>query len=170
MDKSLIEIKPELITDNTFKLIGSDWMLITAGTPASFNTMTASWGGFGFLWGKNICFCVIRPGRYTFDFIEKADMFTLSFFDDKYRNALQFCGSHSGRDVDKAAMTGLSPVESDKGTVYFNEAGMVLDCRKLYFQDIDPRNFIDSSLDKNYPKKDYHRMYIGEIVKCLHRG
>lgn len=169
MDKSLIEIRPELITDNTFKLIGADWMLLTAGTPASYNTMTASWGGFGILWNKNICFCVVRPSRYTFNFIDKADTFTLSFFEDKYRDALQFCGSHSGKDVDKAAKTGLSPVESDRDTVYFSEARMVIECRKLYFQDIDPKNFIDSSLDKNYPQKDYHRMYIGEIVKCLRR-
>lgn len=169
MDKSFIEIKPEQFTDNTFKLIGSDWMLITAGTLESYNTMTASWGGFGILWNKNICFCVVRPTRHTYNFIEKSGAFSLSFFDDKYREALQFCGSHSGRDVDKASSTGLTPVASDNGTVYFNEARLVIECKKLYFQDIDPKNFMDITLDKNYPLKDYHRMYIGEISKSFLR-
>lgn len=167
MDKSFIEIKPEQFTDNTFKLIGSDWMLITAGTLDSYNTMTASWGGFGILWNKNVCFCVVRPTRHTYNFIEKSGAFSLSFFDDKYRKALQFCGSHSGRDVDKAASTGLTPVAGDNGTVYFNEARLVIECKKLYFQDIDPKNFMDIALDKNYPLKDYHRMYIGEISKSF---
>lgn len=169
MNKSFIEIKPEQFTDNTFKLIGSDWMLITAGTLDSYNTMTASWGGFGILWNKNVCFCVVRPTRHTYNFIEKSGAFSLSFFDDKYRKALQFCGSHSGRDVDKAASTGLTPVAGDNGTVYFNEARLVIECKKLYFQDIDPKNFMDIALDKNYPLKDYHRMYIGEISKSFLR-
>lgn len=167
MDNKFMEIKPEQITDNTFKLIGSDWMLITSGSKDSYNTMTASWGGLGIMWGKNICFCVIRPGRHTFSFIEKLDTFSLSFFDESYRGALKFCGAHSGRDFDKAAETGLTPVEGDNGVVYFNEARLVLECKKLYYQDIDPKNFIDIGIEKNYPKKDYHRMYIGEIVKCL---
>ncbi len=169
MAERFVEIKPEQISDNTFKLIGSDWMLITAGTLDSYNTMTASWGGFGVLWNKNICFCVVRPNRYTYGFMEKADTFTLSFFDNSYRNALVFCGSHSGRDVDKAAKTGLTPVEAGNGSVYFNEARLVIECRKLYFQDINPANFIDPDIDKNYPQKDYHRMYVGEIVRCLQK-
>lgn len=169
MSEKFVEIKPDQITDNTFKLIGLDWMLITAGTLDSYNTMTASWGGFGVLWNKNICFCVVRPNRYTYGFMEKADTFTLSFFDNNYRNALIFCGSHSGRDVDKAAETGLTPVETGNGSVYFNEARLVIECRKLYFQDINPANFIDPDIDKNYPQKDYHRMYVGEVVRCLQK-
>jgi len=169
MAKEFVEIKPEQITDNTFKLIGSDWMLITAGTLDAYNTMTASWGGFGVLWNKNVCFCFVRPTRHTYGFMEKADTFTLTFFDEEYRDALKFCGAYSGRDVDKAAKTGLTPVQGSSGSVYFNEARMVIECRKLYYQDIDPANFIDPSIDKNYSLKDYHRMYVGEIVKCLQK-
>ncbi|HHV99230.1 MAG TPA: flavin reductase family protein [Clostridiaceae bacterium] len=170
MAEKFVEIKPEQITDNTFKLIGSDWMLVTAGTLGSYNTMTASWGGFGVLWNKNVCFCVVRPSRYTYGFMEKADTFTLAFFDDNYRKALAFCGSHSGRDVDKAAKTGLTPVESGNGSVYFDEARLVLECRKLYFQDLNPANFIDMGIDKEYyPEKDYHRMYVGEVIRCLQK-
>jgi len=159
-------IKPEQITDNAFKLIGTDWMLITAGTKEKFNTMTASWGGLGILWGKKIAFCVVRPQRYTYEFIESSKNFTLSFFNDEYREALNLCGKKSGRDIDKAVEAGITPIELSQGAVSFEEARLVLECRKLYFQDIDPNHFIDLDLDKNYPNKDYHRMYVGEIVNC----
>lgn len=159
-------ISPEAISDNTFKLIGKDWMLITAGTPEGFNTMTASWGGFGVIWGKKACFCVIRPHRHTFTFVEKADRFTLSFFDENYRDVLGFCGKYSGKDTDKVAATGITPLKTDSGAVYFDEARLVIECRKLYFQDINPENFLDAEIEKHYPDKDYHRMYIGEIVNC----
>jgi len=161
------KIRPEELSENVFKLIGSDWMLITAGPPEEHNTMTASWGGFGVIWNKKVCFCVIRPTRHTYGFIEKAENFTLSFFDESYRNSLQFCGTKSGRDVNKAQETGLTPTTGTlPGTTYFAEARLVIECRKLYYQDIDPANFLDPDIDKNYPEKDYHRMYIGEIVEC----
>ncbi|MDO8683686.1 MAG: flavin reductase family protein [Armatimonadota bacterium] len=161
-------IRPEDISDNAFKLIGSDWMLITAGAPQACNTMTASWGGFGVLWNKKICWCVIRPVRYTYQFVEKADNFTLSFFEEKYRDSLNLCGSKSGRDLNKIAAAGLTPVAGSlTGATYFDEARMVIECRKIYFQDIDPKHFLDPSIDDNYPNKDYHRMYIGEVVNVL---
>lgn len=163
---SFIEIKPELLTDNPFKLIGIDWMLITAGTAESFNTMTASWGGLGVLWDRKVAFCFIRPSRYTFEFVEKAQNFTLSFFEEKHRKALNFCGTHTGRDIDKVKETGLTPIK-EPGLIYFGEARLVLACRKLYYQDIVPDNFLDSKINDMYAKKDYHRMYVGEIVKCL---
>lgn len=165
MDK-FTAISPEEITDNTFKLIGSDWMLITAGSPDSYNTMTASWGGFGVLWGKNVAFCVVRPVRYTYEFMEKAENFTLSFFPEDYRKALTICGTKSGRDIDKAAETNLTPIPADTpNTTTFAEARLIIECKKLYFQDIDPKNFLDPSIDSScYPEKDYHRMYVGEIL------
>lgn len=170
MADKFIKIQPQNINNNPFKAIGEDWMLITAGNLDSYNTMTASWGGLGVLWGKNIAFCVVRPTRYTYEFMEKADTFTLSFFTNKYKKALGFCGSHSGRDCDKAKETGLTAAETDNGSVYFSEARLVLECRKLYFDDINPENFIDPEIDSNYPKKDYHRMYVGEIVNVLKKS
>lgn len=167
MNNGFSSVKPKELKDNTFKLIGTDWMLITAGTAESFNTMTASWGGLGILWGKNVCYIFVRPERYTYGFMEKSDQFTLTFFDEKYRDALNFCGTKSGRDVDKIASTGLTPISDKEGIVYFNEARIVLQCRKLYFQDIDPKNFIDPSIAKNYINSGYHRMYIGEITDCF---
>jgi len=160
------ETKPELLVENPFKLIGADWMLITAGTSASFNTMTASWGGLGVLWERKVAYCFIRPTRHTYAFVERSANFTLSFFDEQYRKALQFCGTHSGRDTDKIKGAGLTPVK--EGTfVYFDEARLVLACRKMYFQDILPENFLDPKINDMYPQKDYHRMYVGEIVKAL---
>ena len=171
MNEKFKEIKPSLIKDNTFKLIGEDWMLITAGKIDKFNMMTASWGGFGILWSKEVCFCFIRPTRYTYTFIEKESYFTICFFDEKYRDALNFCGTKSGRDVDKMSGAGLTPVKSSSGSVYFDEARMVIECKKIYFQDIEPKNFLDAKIENNYPKKDYHRMYIGEImsVRSMHK-
>jgi flavin reductase (DIM6/NTAB) family NADH-FMN oxidoreductase RutF len=160
-------LNPFEINDNVFKLIGQDWMLITAGSLDSFNMMTASWGGMGFLWNKKVCFCVVRPTRYTYNFMEKSDYFTLSFFEEKYRSVLNFCGTHSGRDVHKIERTGLTPIEGNNGVVFFDEARLVIEARKIYFQDINPENFLDDSIDDNYPKKDYHRMYVGEIIRVL---
>ncbi len=164
------EIKPKAIDENTFKLIGTDWMLVTAGTKDKFNTMTASWGGLGIMWNKKVSFIFIRPQRYTLPFIEENDSFTLSFFDHRYREALKFCGSHSGRDVNKVAETGLTPRFSETGAVSFEEAKLIIECRKLYRQDFSPAGFCDPSLEKNYPEKDYHRMFIGEIISCCRSG
>lgn len=169
MSSEFKEIEPGLITDNAFKVIGADWMLITAGTPQDFNTMTANWGGLGYLWNKNVCFCFIRPQRHTYSFVEKADTFTLSFFDEKHRDILNFCGSRSGRDVNKVKETGLVPVHSSSGGIYFEQARLILECRKIYFQDIVGKNFLDQKIQTFYPTKDYHRMYIGEVVRCFVR-
>lgn len=170
MEKEFIKIRPDEISDNAFKAIGSDWMLLTAGGINSYNTMTASWGGLGVLWNKNIAFCVVRPTRYTRKFIDFSQNFTLSFFNERYKEALRFCGAHSGRDCDKAAETGLTAIESSDGSVSFKEARLIMECRKLYYQDIDPSGFIDPSINiKNYPGKDYHRMYIGEIFNCYRK-
>lgn len=159
-------INPEEIKDNVFKLIGSDWMLITAGTIGNCNTMTASWGGMGVLWGYKVAFCFVRPDRYTYRFMEDNDKFTLSFFDEKYKDSLQFCGSHSGRNIDKIKSCGFTAIEKD-GTVSFNEARLVLICNKIYHKDFDPANFLITEIGENYPKNDYHRMYIGKIDAVL---
>ncbi len=160
-------ITPGQIKDNVFKLIGEDWMLITAGKEDAFNTMTASWGGLGILWNKTVSCCFVRPTRYTYEFMEKGNTYTLSFFSEKYRRALEICGSKSGRDGDKISETGLTPCLAAYDAVTFKQAQLVLVCNKLYFQDLIPRNFIDPQIETNYPKKDYHRMYVGEILTAL---
>lgn len=159
-----IDIKS--LKESPVSLFNDRWCLITAGNKESYNTMTASWGAMGELWNKDVCFIFIRPQRYTYEFTEREEYFTLSFFPEQYRDALSFCGSKSGRKYDKAAKTGLTPMEID-GSMSFKESNLIIVCKKLAYQDIDPKGFIDSSIKpKCYPMKDYHRMYIGEIVSC----
>lgn len=164
MDKELKAIKVNELTDNVFSLIGKDWMLITSGTVDNYNTMTASWGGMGYLWNKNVCFIFVRPSRYTYEFMEQNDTFSLNFFTDEWRNALTICGKKSGRDIDKAKETGLKPIPGNNQTTSFEQARLIIECKKLYFQDIIPEQFLDPSLEKNYNGGDYHRMYVGEIL------
>ena len=163
-----VELDPLELQDNMFRRIGREWMLITAGKPEKFNTMTASWGGVGVLWNTNVTFSFVRPSRYTYTFMEQEKYYTLSFFGADCRRALQFCGSKSGRDVDQVAETGLTPV-FDAPAPYFAEAELVLVCRKLYTQDLDTDRLLDPALMANYKDGDVHRMYVGEITKVLQR-
>lgn len=152
-----------------FEKIGKEWMLITAGNKDSFNTMTASWGGLGVLWNKNVAFTFIRPSRYTFEFCEKEEYFTLTFFTEEHRKALSFCGTKSGRDYDKCKETGLTPVFDEKAP-YFEEASLVLVCKKLYAQDMDKTCVCDDAVHTNYGENEpMHKMYVGEIVKAFAR-
>lgn len=167
----LTKIDPKTIQDNVFSTIGSDWLLITAGTKERCNTMTASWGGLGVLWGRNVATVYIRPQRYTYEFVEQSDCFTISVFDESWRDALNLCGTKSGRDVDKIKECGFTVVEGEGGAPYFEQARLVLVCRKLYWQDMDPDHFLDPEIDSRfYAQKDYHRIYVGEIVEAYKRG
>lgn len=149
---------------NPFKMIGKDWMLVTAGDEISWNTMTASWGFMGIIWGKPAVMAVIRPQRYTKEFIDNSDCFTLSFFDEDMRSALLYCGKYSGRDVDKEKETGLKPICID-GSVSFEQAKTVVVCKKAYAQDMSENCFADKgAVSAWYPDNDYHTSYIGEIV------
>jgi len=129
--------------------------------------MTASWGGLGIMWNKNVAYVFLRPQRYTKEFIDATDTFSLSFYNESYRKILSYLGTVSGRDEEKIEKSGLSKA-SYGNTPYFEEANLVLICKKLYAQQYDPEGFIDETLDeKNYPQKDYHTMYIVEITKAL---
>lgn len=163
------EIKPEEFNESTFKLIGKDWMLITAEKDNKVNTMTASWGGFGVLFNKNVVYTVIRPQRYTKEFIDNSDTFSLTFFDESFRKDLSYLGRVSGRDEDKISKTNLT-VKYENNTPYFEEAKIVIICRKIYAQEFKPECFIADGIDdKVYPNKDYHTLYISEIEKVYIR-
>lgn len=160
--------------ENVSGLLAEEWMLITPGVMGSWNTMTASWGGFGYLWNMDAAFVFVRPSRHSFGFMEKAEGFTLSFFERKYRKALDLCGSRSGRDTDKAKAAGISPrafsVGGSAQRVGFEEARLVLSCRKIYSQDLDAKRFIDPGIARNYPKGDVHRLYAGAIEGAWRRA
>lgn len=159
-----VEIKD--LTENFFETISKEWMLITAGTPEHFNTMTASWGGIGFLWNKPVAFVFIRPERYTYEFAEKNEYLTLSFLGDENRQIYNICGSKSGRDTDKVQETGLKPLPTPEGNITFEQSRLTLECRKLYSRMLEPESFIDKQpLEKWYSENNgMHKMYIVEIV------
>lgn len=170
------EITTRSLTENVFDMIEKRWMLVTAGTMADssgsglgWNTMTANWAGLGHLWNRDVAFTFVRPTRHTFDFMERHGLYTLSFFDERWREALEYCGKFSGRDHDKAAGTGLRPVEILPGAVSFEQADLILVCSKIHAQDLDPAGFVDPSIHKHY-HDDYHRLYVGEILKALRHG
>jgi len=162
-----VEIKPEEIKDNPFQMIGKQWMLITAGDEEKCNTMTASWGGLGIMWSKPTATAYIRQSRYTKEFVDNSDYFTLTVFDESYRDKLMYLGRTSGRDEDKIAKAGLTPYYVD-GTVGFEEARMILVCKKVFEQYMGPENFIcKENIEKHYPDNCFHSMYLGEITKVL---
>lgn len=164
------EISIEKLSLNPFTMISRQWMLVTAGNRAGCNTMTASWGSLGELWGHYVSTIYIRPTRYTLEFLNREPFYSLCFFGEDQRAALNYCGSHSGRDGDKIKAAGLTPV-FDEAAPYFKEANLVFLCRKLYRQDFDPACFLDKRIDGAcYPRKDYHKMFIGSIEKVLKKG
>lgn len=161
------EIDVKTLTLNPMTRIGDDWMLITAGCEErGYNTMTASWGHLGCIWGGYTSVCYVRPQRYTKAFVDREELYTLCFFPG-YKKELGYLGSHSGRDGDKVAEAGLTPVFGD-GYTYFAEADLVLVCRKLYRAPILEEGFLDRDvLEKNYPERDFHDLYVGRIEKVL---
>lgn len=164
-----IEISPEKFDQSPFRIIGHDWMLVTAKKADKVNAMTASWGGLGVMWAKNVSFIVIRPQRFTKEFIDSSEQFSLSFLDGSFKKQLGYLGTVSGRDEDKIGKTELT-VSYDNGVPYFDEAKTVIICKKLYAQEYKPECFIDTELDsKFYPDSDHHTLYISEVQKILVR-
>lgn len=162
------EAVPEQWEESVFKRIGKDWMLVTAEKPdGSVNTMTASWGGLGVMWGKPVAFVVIRPQRYTKEFIDASGRLSLSFYGEEYRKMLSYMGSTSGRDADKIGVQGLTVVH-ESGIPFFEEADTAMVTRVLFAQPYTPDSFLDAEVrEKWYPDQDYHTLYICEIEKLL---
>lgn len=153
---------------NPFNLIGKEWGLVSAGTKESANTMTISWGGVGILWGKKVAFVFIRDSRYTKEFIDANDFFSISFLKDTYRDALNYCGTHTGRGCDKLADAGLT--WNYKHSIPFvDEAELVYLCNKLSATRITEDSFISPDIKKNYTDGDMHTMYVAEIIEALAR-
>ncbi len=163
-------VSPEALSDNTFKLIAKDWALIASGNKSSYNMMTANWLGLGFLWRKNVAFVFIRPSRYTYEFVEKSKTMTLNFFTEDYRDILNLCGKKSGRDIDKMNECALTPVSCENGTVAFDEARLILNCKAISTAMLNDFEFSDESVKEIYSDNDYHKMYICEITEAFIKG
>jgi flavin reductase (DIM6/NTAB) family NADH-FMN oxidoreductase RutF len=146
----------------------NQWLLLTAGTMDDCNMMTVGWGSIGCMWWKPFIQIVVRPQRYTFEYTEKCDSFTVCGFPPEYREDLQLLGSVSGRDGDKLSKTKLTLKESTiVSSPAYNEATFILECRKMYRQRFDPNCFLDDSIPQHYPNADYHIAYFGEIVAAF---
>lgn len=159
----------EQIEFSPFTKIGKEWALVTAGDKNNSNTMTVSWGGLGVLWGKNVAFIFIRDSRYTKEFIDANGFLSISFLNEDYRESLNYCGSHSGRDENKYDKAGLTPAFRH-GIPYVDEANLVLICSKLAAVPLNEESFCDSSLmGKWYGDKDMHTMYVVEIMESMAR-
>ena len=148
----------------------NQWLLLTSGdySKDEYNTMTVAWGSLGVMWNRPFAQVVVRPTRYTYNFMENFDTFTLCAFPEEYKDDLQLLGTKSGRDGDKISETSLRITASETVSApSCEQAELVIECKKLYWQDFNPENFIDKKIDLNYPKKDYHRIYFGEILNIL---
>ena len=157
------------IQENAFTQLEKRWALLTAAKPGgSVNTMTVSWGGLGILWGKPFAMIVVRPQRYTLEFLEASDVFTLTFFPESRKEALSLCGVKSGRDTDKIKEAGLTPVRGERGEVYFEEADLVYVCKKSFRHHMRPEELLlPETAGEIYPDGDFHVIFFGEIVECL---
>ncbi len=165
--------KPIEITDlkiQPHNLFHNQWMLLTSGDYAKkeFNTMTIGWGALGTMWSRPFAYVAVRHSRFTFEFMEKFDSFTLSAFPPEHKEALSLLGSRTGRDGDKISVSGLTPQASNiVAAPCFQEAELVIECRKMYWNDLNPVHFLDEAIYEKYPNRDFHRIYYGEVLKVL---
>ncbi|MFA9462846.1 MAG: flavin reductase family protein [Velocimicrobium sp.] len=162
-------VPTNLFDFNPFQTIGKEWMLITVETNDKINTMTASWGGFGVMWGKDVAYIVIRDSRYTKELIDQSETFSLSFLNSDYQSTLKYLGAVSGRDEDKITNARLH-VNYHEEIPFIDEASTVMVCKKMCHQPLEKEQFsMDSIVTKWYPHDDYHTLYIGEIISLLAR-
>jgi flavin reductase (DIM6/NTAB) family NADH-FMN oxidoreductase RutF len=170
---TLQHISAENLTFRTYDIWANQWPLLISGdfSAGRFNTMTIGWGSMGTMWNKPFVQVVVRPSRYTYEFMERYDTFTLNVLPEAYRPALELLGSKSGRSGDKISEAGLTPMASNAvAAPCFQEAELILECRKMYWDDLAPAHFIDAEIPSHYPDGDYHRMYFGEIQFILGIG
>lgn len=149
-----------------FSQFNDRWALVCAGTAEKHNAMTISWGGMGTLWGKPVVTVYVKPCRYTYQFMNDNEYFTVNFFPEEYRKALTVMGSLSGKYTDKETEAGLK-VKDLGEAVTFEEASVTMVCRKIYWQDLDPANMPAEVVKKQYVTEAPHRMFIGEVVEII---
>ena len=160
----------EVFESNPFTLLSNDWGVLTAGNHEKTNSMTISWGGFGVLWNKNVCYIFVRDTRYTKGFIDSCGTFSLTFFQKDFnRSILMYLGSVSGSRENKMKMTHLNINYAD-GIPFIDEGNLVITCKTLASSKITPESLIDSEIEtSHYKDGDFHTMYVGEILQILAR-
>ena len=171
MKKELREVELSTLSCEVFEVFSKATPLLTAGNQEKLNTMTIGWGGLGTLWGKPVCTVYVRPERYTYEFMESHEYFTVSVFGDEYKKAMAVCGTKSGRDLDKVKECALTPAYAAFDAPYFEEAELVFVCKKLYAQDMAEEHVVDGKPVLHYygANGNWHRMYIGEVIQVLQK-
>lgn len=164
----MIEIDPVELSIDVINIWRKQWLLLTAGTSDAFNMMTVGWGSIGCMWSRPFAQVVVRPQRHTRKYIDQSDSFTLCAFPENHRKDLKLLGTISGRDGEKLSQTGLTLKKSKSVSApSYNEANLILECKIIYCQDMDPNGFMDKAIDDNYKENDYHRIYYGEILAAF---
>lgn len=151
-----------------FYTLDKEWALLSVGNKEKFNMMTVSWGGFGTIWGRPVVSVYVRKSRYTYEFMEENDYFTLSFYDEKYKKDLGILGSKSGRGINKKDLVSLNEEEVGN-SISFKEANLTLVCKKIYYDDLKQENMKPEIQEQFYKKDEIHRMYIGEVIDIIDR-
>lgn len=168
---AMVSVPVTELTVKPFELMLKGMPLLTAGTEAKFNTMTISWGALGTAWAKPVCTCYVRPERYTHEFMESSEYFTLSYMGPEYKAQVDLCGSKSGRDIDKFKECGITAAVTEEGAVYVAEAELVLVCKKLYGSEFTKEGIkADWIIQERYPNGGYHTMYMGEVLQVLQKA
>lgn len=151
--------------DDLKKIKKGAFLTVKAGK--ALNTMTIGWATFGFIWQKPIMMVAVRSSRHTFELMETAKDFTVTVPSGDMSKETAFCGTKSGRDLDKFKMcnleiTGASRVVSP----IIKTPGHHYECKIVYKSAMNPA-YLDKDYDASlYPQKDYHTLYFGEIVAC----
>lgn len=158
----------EMLEFNPFEKIGKEWALISAGSKLEANAMTISWGGVGVLWGKNVVFLFVRGSRYTKEFIDANDLLSVSFLNQEYKDALNYCGTHSGRYEDKVTNAGLT-WNYKHSIPFIDEGNLVFLCQKLSATEITEDSFCSPHIKEWYTDGDMHTMYVAEILEAMAR-
>lgn len=160
----------EMVELNPFTKLSNEWALVSTGNKLKANTMTVSWGGLGVIWGKNVVYIFIRDSRYTKELLDQGDLFTVSFLNGEYRDALNYCGKASGKDTDDKFKDAGLTAAFRHGIPYPDEANFVVVCKKMAAVPLTEDTFIDPAIkDKFYQAGDFHTMYVGEIIEVMAR-
>lgn len=152
---------------SAFDCFDKGWAVLSAGNMDDYNCMTISWGSLGTLWRRPVVTVYVRPSRYTWEYMEKNEFFTVSFFDGRCREDLTTLGTLSGREGDKVSKTSLTPEPVFTAGVTFKEAGRSLICRTIYRQELDRDSMCKEILEGFNIMEEPHYMYIGEVMDII---
>jgi flavin reductase (DIM6/NTAB) family NADH-FMN oxidoreductase RutF len=168
-DELFVSVAPTELSGNVFQLVGQDFMVITAGTETDYNSMTASWGGWGILFNEPATWCFLRASRYTLEYMKREKTYTMTYFDEPYKDQIMLFGSSSGRDSDKMKKHTLTVVKTPLGNISYKEAKLIIECELIQITTVQPDDFYTEEgktfvVDAYKEVKAYHKLVLGKIT------